>query len=70
MISKPIHPEFTITNDQIFEIRVLVEKQGGNKKCAWRINQIFTEIEKEHEKRLKWKKQYMKMMLNTEKTLN
>ena len=50
LIGRPLRNKFTITNDQIFEILVLVEKQGGNKECAAKINRIFEQIEKEHEK--------------------
>lgn len=50
LIGKPVRKKMTITNDQVFEILVLVEKQGGNKECAAKINRIFEQIEKEHDK--------------------
>lgn len=50
MYEKPIRKKFTITNDQIFDILVLVEKQGGDKSMAWKINLIFEKIIQEHGK--------------------
>ena len=50
MIGRPVRNKFTISNDQIFEVLVLVEKQGGRKEYAARINEIFEKIVEEHEK--------------------
>ena len=50
MLGKPIRKKFTITNDQIFQILVLVEKQGGLKEHALAINRLLEEIVQEHER--------------------
>jgi hypothetical protein len=66
LITRPTRNKFTITNDQIFRILVEVEKQGGLKEHALRINRIMEEIVQEHEKWLA-KKRYTKTTLRTMK---
>jgi hypothetical protein len=50
MIARPIRNKFTITNDQIFQILVWVEMQGGRKEYAKKINDLIEQIVQEHEK--------------------
>jgi len=44
LIGRPPLPEYIITNTDIFDILVWVEKQGGDKSMAWKINKKFEEI--------------------------
>lgn len=49
MIEYPARKKYLILNNQIWEILVLVEKQGGNKAMAAKINQIFEEVTRERD---------------------
>lgn len=50
MIAKPAHKMMAITNDQMWDILVLVEMQGGREEFAMKINEIVEEIEQENTK--------------------
>ncbi len=49
MIEYPARRKYLILDKQIWEILVLVEKQGGNKAMASKINKIFEQITQERD---------------------
>ena len=49
LIEYPARRKYLILDKQIWEILILVEKQGGNKAMAIKINKIFEEITRERD---------------------
>jgi hypothetical protein len=50
LIEKPLRNKFTFTNDQVWQILVWVEMQGGRKEFAKKINDLIEQIVQEHER--------------------
>jgi hypothetical protein len=49
MIARPPARKYTITHDEIWEIVVCAEKQGGDKTQALKINKILEAMIKRHD---------------------
>jgi hypothetical protein len=49
MIEHPPNKKFTITGEDIWQIIVLVEMQGGDKSKAIKINQLLEEVIRRHD---------------------
>jgi hypothetical protein len=49
VIEKPVRKKFTITSDQVWEILLNIEKQGGLKEYATRTNKILEKVTEEKE---------------------
>jgi hypothetical protein len=50
LIKLPKARKFTVTREQLWQISVNAELQGGNKIYAYRTNKIIDEVIEEHDK--------------------
>jgi hypothetical protein len=50
LIERPENKKFTIWGDELWQILLNAEKQGGNKSMAWNTNLIVQEVIRRHDK--------------------
>jgi hypothetical protein len=51
VIERPPNRKYMITDEEIWDIVVNAEKQGGNKTMALKINRILEEVVRRHDAR-------------------